>query len=134
MIELTDTQATIIAFAIVIGTIVLMAFAIMTVVKSSSRSKETDSELIEYEPSESYDTEIVEIHGVITDMKCYTIAGGKGTQTAKKFYILFTDDYGNEKEFYIDEESYLALDMQSSGILGTLNGNFYGFFPDEEDV
>jgi len=135
MIELTDTQATIIAFIIIVVTIGFIALAVFTIARSSKSGKEADDELKEYESYESterYDTEIVETHGVITDMKCYTIAGGKGTQTARKFYILFTDDYGNEKEFYIDEESYLSLDTNISGTLGTLNGNFYGFCFDEE--
>ena len=135
MMELTDTQTYIfIAVILALAVFGIMVPAVLTIKRSASGGRAVKDEPCDdiEEIYEDYDAEIVETHGVISKMECYTLAGGKGTQTAKKFYILFTDDYGNEKEFYIDEESYLGLDINVPGTLGTYNGNFYGFCFDEE--
>lgn len=106
-----------------------MAYAIISAIKDRGK---TDPQEEELERNAEREIMLEETHGVISHMECGTVAGGRTSSTHMQFYVVFRDDFGNEKGFHLKEEAYLALDTDIPGTLATLNGNFYGFCYDEQ--
>jgi hypothetical protein len=112
--------------AMLIGVAIIYSVIVTLVSKGKP-----DPTIEELEREAQNDIIIDETHGTIVHMECGTVAGGKTSRTYKQFYIVFRDDFGNEKDFYISEDIYLELDTNIPGTLATVEGNFYGFCYDE---
>ncbi len=77
---------------------------------------------------------LVETHVSVERMECGVyVAGYKSPHSYMTFVVKFRTDSGELLEFGVEEELYLSLSEGQTGTLGTLNGFFYGFVPDEED-
>ena len=82
----------------------------------------------------SEDTQdFLEVKVQVIDKRCgVSSTGTKIPQVGKKFIVTFMTEQGQTMEYEILEQSYLEMGNAKSGTLLTVNGNFYGFCPDEE--
>ena len=117
-----------------IGGVILIGAAILYYAISTIANKgKPDPNMEKLEREAQNDIMLDETHGSIVHMECGTVAGGRTSRTYKQFYIVFRDDFGNEKEFYVTEDVYLSLDTDIPGTLATVEGNFYGFCYDDTE-
>lgn len=78
--------------------------------------------------------QIEEIHVTVSDMTCDTASYGYKTPKMEKlFRVEFMTEYDKLIELSVDEQTYLSLSVGVSGTVAIVNGNFYGFVPDEKE-
>lgn len=77
--------------------------------------------------------QIEEIRVTVSDMTCDTASYGyKIPKMEKLFRVEFMTEYDKLIELSVDEQTYLSLSVGTSGTVAIVNGNFYGFVPDEK--
>lgn len=118
-------------YVIIIGAVLIGAAILYSAISTIINKGKPDPNIEKLEREAQNDIMLDETHGTIVHMECGTVAGGRTSRTYKQFYIVFRDDFGNEKEFYVSEDVYLNLDTNIPGTLATVDGNFYGFCYDE---
>ncbi len=118
-------------YALVGAAVIIGMFILGTAISTIKSIGKPDPNIEKLEREAQNDIVIDETHGSIVHMECGTVAGGRTSRTYKQFYIVFRDDFDNEKEFYVSEDVYLSLDVNIPGTLATVDGNFYGFCYDD---
>ena len=87
--------------------------------------------LLEKECAEADEPPLREIHGRVVEKHCYSdVAGTKNVRAYTCFYFLFLTDDGETVRYEIDEETYLAIEEDTEGMVGIVGDRFYGFCPD----
>jgi len=116
-----------ILLAIVLG--MPLYFAISFVLRHRGQHKEINAMETYSEDTQDF----LEVKVQVIDKRCGVSATGtKIPQVGKKFIVTFMTEQGQTMEYEILEQSYLEMGNAKSGTLLTVNGNFYGFCPDEE--
>ncbi len=119
---MTENQIIMIGY---IGFISLFALIIIRLI--ISRLKENKRILKEMEqPIE--EAEAVEVGAVVVSKRAdIEQRGTKMPEHRVVFHIVFSTDYGEIKEYEVDEDMYKRLDANQYGTLVTVNDNFYDF-------
>ena len=116
-----------ILLAIVLG--MPLYFAISFVLRHRGQHKEINAMETYSEDTQDF----LEVKVQVIDKRCGVSATQtKIPQVGKKFIVTFMTEQGQTMEYEILEQSYLEMGNAKSGTLLTVNGNFYGFCPDEE--
>lgn len=112
-------------FLMMIGTFVFIA------VSMYKDRKEGEKRL---ESSSSDEPPLDEVDATVVSMRCHAGLTGshRSPQSIKEFFVTFRTKDGNEIEFKVEENIYLSLSEGLNGSLATVNGNFYGFYFEEE--
>ena len=105
------------------------AYFVINFITTRRKQREEIDEMETY----SEDTQdFLEVKVQVIDKRCnVSSTGTKVPQVGKKFVVTFMTDQGQTMEYEILEQAYLEMGDAKSGTLLTINGNFYGFCPDE---
>lgn len=77
--------------------------------------------------------ELDEVSAQVLSKNCgIKVYGTKTPDCCKEFSVTFLTTYGEEVQYKVLEEVYLSLEEGQNGTLATINGNFYGFYVEEE--
>ena len=118
---------------VVIGILAACIIGIIAIIASAvkNRKKELDSS------EEVYDEHVPEPEGEYARVMSKRIEDGySGSYKVPKYQLLFIvtflTDRGETKEFSVSEETYQRITEHQTGMLITLDGNFFDFGDGEE--
>ena len=126
---------TYVLFAVIAFFAVMIVYFIIKAPMDAKKEKERQEALLD-ELDEQCESEpdIIETRCRVTRKQCGTkIEGYRIPQSHKLFIVTFTDEDGKETELPVTEDVYLELNENEDGTLATVNGNFFGFCPDDYD-
>ena len=130
MIELgnnIETYLLIGIFSVVI--LGLLGWGIKGMIADRKRNKELLEKLDDYAKEQELDEVSAQVLSKNCGIKVY---GTKLPDCCKEFSVTFLTTYGEEVQYKVLEEVYLSLEEGQNGTLATINGNFYGFYVEEE--
>lgn len=77
----------------------------------------------------------VEIRASVIDQSCAVkTVGIKSPKTETVFTVVFQTEQEEILSFQVPEEMYEGLDVGQTGLLTIVDGVFYGFTPEENDI
>ena len=131
MIHLDTNIETYLLFSFIL---LIIAGSIAGVIYGSFSQKKRKEELFaEWEAEGEEGPELEETEVRILEKHCMAkLYGTKMPQSRKEFSLTFQTQDGKKLTYAVEEDVYLALEENQHGTLATVNGNFYGFCPDEE--
>ena len=130
MIELGNNIETYLIIGIFSAVILgLLGWGIKGMITDRKRNKELLDKLDDYAKEQDLD----EISAQVLSKNCgIKVYGTKTPDCCKEFSVTFLTTYGEEVQYKVLEEVYLSLEEGQNGTLATINGNFYGFYVEEE--
>ena len=111
--------------------VVFFAIIVCSIIKTQISAKKDNDRMLEELDSEE-EPPLEEIACRVLKKYCgVSVSGGKVPTVGEDFCVVFVAEDGRELELAVEEEVYLSLEKGQKGTLAVVNGNFYGFCPDE---
>ena len=111
----------------------LFAVIVYSIVRTQILAKKDNDRMLEELDTEE-EPPLEEIVCCVRTKYCgISVSGGKVPTVGEDFCAVFVAEDGREFELAVEEEVYLSLEEGQKGTLAVVNGNFYGFCPDENE-
>ncbi len=68
------------------------------------------------------------LEATVVDLACGArLVGMKTPKSVKEFMVVFQEENGNIRKFYVPEEMYHGFEVGQKGVLTLVDGHIYGF-------
>ena len=117
-----------------VAVLLLLAFFLFYIIRTVATTRRDNAKrLKEIEDEPDTPPELCEVCATVIGKRCDVSARGTKTVFVKKnFYLGFRTEDGRDLIFPVEEAMYLEVEEGQKGTLATLNGNYYGFYVEEE--
>lgn len=117
-----------------VAVMLLLAFLLFYIIRTVvTTRRDYAKRLKEMEDEPDSPDELCEFDATVIGKRCEVKSEGTKRVFVKKlFYLGFRTEDGREMIFPVEEAMYLEVEEGQKGTLATLNGNYYGFYVEEE--
>ena len=117
-----------------VAVLLLLAFFLFYIIRTVvTTRRDIAKRLKEMENEPDTPPELCEVCATVVGKRCEVRSEGTKRVFVKKiFYLGFRTEDGRELIFPVEEAMYLEVEEEQKGTLATLNGNYYGFYVEEE--
>lgn len=108
-------------------------FIIICFYHANKQKKSNQAASVEQDTPDEPEFTMTDVQATVVDLHCgVRLVGMKTPKSVKEFIVVFRTDRSQLRRFSVPEEMYDGLEIGQTGLLTVVDGQLYGFAPENE--